>query len=104
MTAGLRSYLSLAALGALAALAAEAQAQAASQPTNDRPNPYQTVEGWAKMPEGRTWGSTSAVAIDKDGVSIWVAERCGANNCLESNLNPILKFDSTGKLVQSFGA
>ena len=37
---------------------------------NDRPNPYRTVEGWAKLPEGRAWGSTSAVAIDKDGVSV----------------------------------
>ena len=104
MTAGLRSYFSLAALGALAAWPAAALSQVAVEPTNDRPNPYQTVEGWAKMPEGRAWGSTSAVAIDKDGVSIWVAERCGANSCLESNLNPILEFDSTGKLVKSFGA
>src|SRR6185503_8519714 len=81
------------------------QAQApAPAPVNDAPNPYQTVEGWAKMPEGRTWGSTSAVAIDKDGVSIWVGERCGVNNCVGSNLDPVLKFDSTGKLVKSFGA
>ena len=36
-------------------------------PTNDAPNPYNTIEGWAKLPEGRTWGSTSAVDIDKDG-------------------------------------
>jgi len=56
------------------------------------------------MPEGRTWGSTSAVEIDRDGRSIWVAERCGANTCAGSNLDPILKFDSTGKLVKSFGA
>ena len=28
-------------------------------------NPYRTVEQWAKMPEGRTWGSTSAVDIDR---------------------------------------
>ncbi|HSL70991.1 MAG TPA: peptidyl-alpha-hydroxyglycine alpha-amidating lyase family protein, partial [Longimicrobiales bacterium] len=68
------------------------------------PNPYQTVEGWAKMPAGRSWGSTSAVEIDKDGVSIWVAERCGANSCLNSNLDPILKFDANGNLVRSFGA
>lgn len=73
-------------------------------PTNDAPNPYQTIEGWAKMPEGRTWGATSAVEIDRDGVSIWVAERCGQNSCLNSELDPILKFDSTGKLVKSFGA
>ena len=48
-----------------------------ASPTNDAPNPYQSIEGWAKLPEGRTWGSTSAVEVDKDGKSIWVAERCG---------------------------
>ena len=73
-------------------------------PTNDAPNPYQTIEGWAKMPDGRTWGSTSAVDIDKDGTSIWVAERCGANSCLNSTLPTVMKFDSTGKMVASFGA
>jgi sugar lactone lactonase YvrE len=79
-------------------------AQPDMKPTNDLPNPYRTVEGWAKMPEGRTWGSTSAVAIDRDGVSVWVAERCGANNCVGSTLDPVLHFDATGKLVKSFGA
>src|SRR6185295_2803021 len=54
--------------------------------------------------EGRAWGSTSAVDIDKDGTSIWVAERCSANSCLNSNLDPILKFDANGKLLTSFGA
>ena len=49
-----------------------------------QPNPYRTVEGWAKMPDGRKWGATSAVDIDKDGRSVWVAERCGANSCLGS--------------------
>src|SRR3990170_2829939 len=81
-----------------------AQGPAAAPPTNALPNPYQTVTGWARMPEGRTWGSTSAVEIDKDGVSIWVAERCGANSCAGSDLDPILKFDSTGAMVKSFGA
>ena len=47
----------------------------ADGPTNDAPNPYRTVEGWAKLPEGIKWGSTSAVDIDKDGKSVWVAER-----------------------------
>ena len=73
-------------------------------PTNSLPNPSRTVEGWAKLPAGRAWGSTSAVEIDKDGSSIWVAERCGANSCGGSKLDPILKFDSTGTLVKSFGA
>ena len=69
---------------------------------NSQPNPYRTVVGWAKMPEGRTWGSTSAVEIDPDGKSIWVAERCGANTCAGSDLPAVLKFDSDGKLVTSF--
>jgi sugar lactone lactonase YvrE len=81
-----------------------ASTQTALQPTNDLPNPYQTVEGWAKMPEGRKWGATSAVDIDPDGKSIWVAERCGANSCAGSDLPAVLKFDETGKLVKSFGA
>jgi streptogramin lyase len=74
------------------------------EPTNDLPNPYGRVENWARMPEGRTWGSTSAVAIDPDGVSIWVGERCGANTCRGSDLDPILLFDADGNLVRSFGA
>lgn len=69
-----------------------------------QPNPYKTIEGWAKMPEGRAWGSTSAVDVAPDGKSIWVAERCGANDCVESPLDPVLKFDESGKLVTSFGA
>ena len=87
-----------------------AVAQDAGQPTNDAPNNYNTIKDYFKLPEGRTWGSTSAVDIDKDGKSIWVAERCGQNSCLDratgkmSDLPTVLKFDSTGKLVKSFGA
>jgi sugar lactone lactonase YvrE len=88
----------------LVTCAAAARAQEAVRPSNDAPNPYQTIEGWARMPEGRAWGSTSAVAIDQDGVSVWVAERCGANSCLGSALDPILEFDASGKLVKHFGA
>src|SRR5437667_4292690 len=79
------------------------------QPTNSLPNVYQTIKDWAKMPGTRAWGSTSAVEIDKDGRSVWVAERCGTNSCLDrttglmANLPPILKFDASGKLVKSFG-
>jgi DNA-binding beta-propeller fold protein YncE len=67
-------------------------------------NPYTPVPDWAKMPEGRTWGATSAVAIAPDGRSVWVAERCGANTCVGSDLPAVLKFDANGKLVTSFGA
>lgn len=81
-----------------------ASASAQPRPVNDLPNPYRTIEGWARLPEGRTWGSTSAVDVDPDGKSIWVFERCGQNSCGDSNLPAILKFDEDGKLVKSFGA
>ena len=86
------------------ALVLAGAASAGGQAVNDRPNPYETITGWAKMPEGRTWGSTSAVDIDRDGTSIWVAERCGVNHCVGSTLDPVLKFDGAGRLVTSFGA
>ena len=92
------------ATGLVGQAGAQVGGSATMTPTNDLPNPYQTITGWAKLPEGRTWGSTSAVEIDKDGVSIWVAERCGQNSCTGSDLPAILKFDANGNLVKSFGA
>src|SRR5436189_382342 len=80
------------------------------KPTNDLPNPYESIENYFKLPEGRKWGSTSAVEIDKDGKTIWIAERCGSNSCLDrtsgemSKTDPILHFDASGKLTRSFGA
>ena len=70
---------------------------------NSQPNPYQTIVDWAKMPEGRTWGSTGGVAVDASG-NIWVAERCGQNSCAGRTEAPILEFDRSGKLLKSFGA
>ncbi|HEX7606738.1 MAG TPA: peptidyl-alpha-hydroxyglycine alpha-amidating lyase family protein [Usitatibacter sp.] len=87
------------------------------QPTNDLPNPYQSVAPWGELPEGRKWGALNGVAIDNDGESVWVADRCGANpdvppgaspfaydSCAGSTLAPVLRFDSSGKLLKSFGS
>ncbi|HMF96658.1 MAG TPA: peptidyl-alpha-hydroxyglycine alpha-amidating lyase family protein [Vicinamibacterales bacterium] len=80
------------------------------QPTNDAPNPFTTVKEYFKLPAGRSWGSTSAVDIDKDGKSIWIAERCGQNSCLDRtagkmmDVPTVMKFDANGTLVTSFGA
>ena len=71
---------------------------------NHAPNPYRTVEGWAKLPDGREWGATSAVYPARDGEHIWVAERCGANLCVGSDDDPVMLFDADGKLSRSFGA
>jgi DNA-binding beta-propeller fold protein YncE len=73
-------------------------------PINNLPNPYETVRDWGRLPEGRRWGSVSAVHVDIDGAHIWAGDRCGANACVGSTLDPILKLDPNGKVVQSFGA
>ena len=95
------SFAFRAAVFAAGVAAVIAPIQAANDP-NSQPNPYQTIENWAKMPEGRTWGSTAGVSVDSHD-HIWVAERCGANSCAGSNLDPILEFDQSGKLIKSFG-
>jgi DNA-binding beta-propeller fold protein YncE len=109
-----RYAFALAVVAAVVAAQTEALSQL-SAPTNSAPNPYRAVDNWGQMPEGRTWGSTSGVDIDPDGTSVWVAERCGAFAppslmkpgtpfaCDGSKLAPILKFDSSGKLMKSFG-
>jgi sugar lactone lactonase YvrE len=76
----------------------------AANAENLAPNPYTTIEGWGKLPDGREWGSTSAIYPTNDGRHIWVAERCGANVCVDSDADPILLFDLDGNLVRSFGA
>ncbi len=71
---------------------------------NHAPNHYRAVEGWGELPDGRSWGSASAVAIGPDG-TIWVAERCGANNCNEAHdVPPVMAFDMSGKRLKMFGA
>ncbi len=72
-------------------------------PLNELPNPYATEDGWAQLPDGRTWGSTAGVDIDPDGRHVWAIDRCGGNSCANSDLDPILKFDPDGELVTSFG-
>lgn len=77
------------------------------EPTNDLPNPYRTIEGWAQLPDGLEWGSTSAVEVSPDGQTIWVAERCGGNigACTQNtDRDPIMQFDQEGNMLQSFGA
>lgn len=83
---------------AMLAMAAVANAQNSAQ------NPYNTIEGWAKLPAGRVWGATSAVYPANDGKNIWVAERCGTNLCVGSDLDPVMLFGPDGNVIRSFGA
>ena len=106
----IRYAVAVAAVTAVAGSGVGMAGQTAAQPTNEAPNPYTSQEGFFKLPEGRTWGSTSAVDIDKDGKTSWIAERCGQNSCLDrasgqmSTLDTVLHFDDKGNLIKSFGA
>jgi DNA-binding beta-propeller fold protein YncE len=100
---------------AVFAVAAGAVYSQGVTPTNSLPDPY-IGSPFGKLPDGRNWGSTAGIGVDRDGKSVWVAERCGAFAppsqmkpgvpfaCDGSGLDPILKFDESGKLVKSFGA
>ena len=76
------------------------QPRAAQNPAVNR---YATQQGAFRLPPGRTMGSSSAVAGDSKG-HVWVVDRCGANDCANSKLNPVMEFDATGKLLRSWGA
>ena len=91
-----RRTLAIMLVSALAAVYAHAQ----SSP----PNPYETVEKFFKLPQGRTIGSTPGIAVDHDGSSLWAFDRCGGQYCAGSSVAPILEFDASGTLVKSFGA
>jgi len=90
----------------------------AQSPANDLPNPYRTVAPWGKPPGGGKWGALNGVAVDNDGRSLWVVDRCGASPDLppgESAVQydtcagkpghaPVHKLDAEGNVLKSFGA
>ncbi len=78
-------------------------AHAGQQPVNNLPNPYETQRNFGTLPDGRNWGSVSAVNVDIDGVHIWAGDRCGTNSCATSDVDPIVKLDPDGRVVQAFG-
>jgi sugar lactone lactonase YvrE len=75
---------------------------------NDLPNPFRPGVHWGQLPEGRKWGSTAGVYAGPDGKTIWAIDRCGASGaggatCADSPLDPVVQFDTSGKLLKSFG-
>jgi len=76
-------------------------------------NPNPTVIGsWATLPDGREWGSTAGIDIDRTAGHVWAYERCGSRtaggpgiNCENNPVDPIFKFDrNTGEILANFGA
>ena len=77
---------------------------------NDLPDRYGAGVSWGQLPEGRRWGSTASVTTAPDN-AIWVADRCGnsgsgGSTCAgpSANVNPVFQFDTSGKLLKTFGA
>ena len=100
--AGNRKYAVLTAT--IAATALSATLSFAQSDPNSSPNPYRLDEGWAKHGMGRNFGSTPGLALDRDGKSLWVFDRCGGNTCENSNIDPVTKYDASGKVAITFGA
>ncbi len=65
--------------------------------------PYKPDYSWGQLPEGRSWGSISAMYPAPDG-NLWVAERCGQNTCVGSDVDPVLLMDTEGNVIRSFGS
>jgi DNA-binding beta-propeller fold protein YncE len=77
------------------------------EPVNEGDNPYRTIRDWAgRNIDGRPWGGSNGVAIDRDGVTVWATDRCSARitpGCLGTNANPVHHIDENGQEILSFG-
>jgi hypothetical protein len=66
------------------------------------PNPYARDETFFKVPKTLKLGGAGGIAIDKDGHSIWIYQRCGGEDvCIDSHEPVLWKFDSNGNLVKA---
>src|SRR6516225_296794 len=75
------------------------------QPVNTGANPFRVIRDWAHI-DGRAWGGSNGVAIDRDGKTVWATDRCSPGTtpgCLGTNANPVHRFDESGKEIRSFG-
>jgi DNA-binding beta-propeller fold protein YncE len=75
------------------------------QPVNTGANPYRVIRDWAHI-DGRAWGGSNGVAIDKDGRTVWATDRCSPGTtpgCANTTVNPVHHFDESGKEIKSFG-
>ena len=91
----------------LALLTAVLTSVSFAQERDNRFNPSRdfTIDNdFFKMQSGRPIGSTAGISISPDGKSIWVFDRCGANDCVGSDLDPIMQFDLDGNQLASFGS
>jgi hypothetical protein len=91
------------------AVIAASYVEGASSQTNDPitnnnlPNPYQTLRSWAELPEGMTWPAITGVMEGPDR-NLYVLGRCHENSCAGRTEPAVLVYNSSGKLVNSWGS
>jgi len=79
---------------------------ASAQALQGQESDYRLVDGWAQLPDGvEAWGQTIGVEIDSAG-NLWVFHRCFSTSCNagREDVNPVLKYDPSGRLLDSWGA
>jgi sugar lactone lactonase YvrE len=71
-------------------------------------NSYRVIENWPQLPAGFVWGEVIGVEVDSAG-NVYVLHRCsngegtGNGTCAGRSEPPVLKFDSSGKFLGSWG-
>jgi DNA-binding beta-propeller fold protein YncE len=91
-------FVSITVVAALALSAVAAQAQPNPFPAN----PYQLQKWTVSLPPNVILGPVVAADPGPGGV-LYVINRCGGENCITGKTPPILKLDSSGKLIKSWG-
>lgn len=84
------------AIGAVAPtiLRAEDKAGAKAMVLGEGKHTYELVPGWGKLPEGKRYGNTHGVAVDKDS-NVYIFNQSDDALCV---------FDKEGKFIKSWGA
>ena len=93
-TRPIRYWVAAAAVSFACLLGLQAHSQSSS---------YRLTEGWAQVPPGLEWGQLIAIDTDAEG-NVYAFHRCSASSCVGRSEPPLLKFDSSGKHLMSWGA
>ena len=77
-----------------------------SHDSGERSDLYRMIENPLVLPEGREMGWVMGIDVDRDRGDVWLFDTCGADlqDCIGSTVDPILRFDASGRFVAGFGA
>jgi hypothetical protein len=92
-------------VAAIGFLAATTAAFAQMPMPKNLPDPFGPPQRqWAKLADGKAWGTTAGIEIGPHG-EIWAIDRCGDGTCDGSNMAAVHQIDpKTGRPIRSIGA